>query len=666
MTTSVLRVYVPGPFWEPLDYLMPTAWTRMPCIGVRVTVPLRNREVVGIVASITHESHTPAHKLKWALNILDQAPLFDEVYIEFLKWLAEYYHAPLGEVLHMALPVFLRKGKLLPEKNSQAVSLDKEKNEKPLLLTPDQELAVRQILSSQDIFQTFLLHGVTGSGKTEVYLQVIENTVRQGKQALVLVPEIGLTPQTLSRFSKRFGNQVIALHSELSEKKRLLAWLAARDGSAKVIVGTRSAILAPFKDLGVIVIDEEHDLSFKQQDGIRYSARDAAVVRASQMNIPIVLGSATPSFETWVNAEKGKYQRIDLPHRVGGASLPSWRLIDLRKKYVEAGLSNELLTAIAENLAAKQQVLLFLNRRGYAPAWICHQCGWSPDCPHCDIKLTYHARPPKLVCHICAKTQKVQYACKECGSKMAPLGVGTQRLEEALQQHFPDTPIIRIDRDSTARKNSFEKIIAQVHEGHPQILLGTQMIAKGHHFPQVTMVGVLNPDGGLYSADFRAPEHLAQLMLQVAGRAGREQQPGKVYIQTYWPEHALWQDIAKPNGYALFVNDVLKQRALAQLPPYRFIALLQAEAKDPKAAENFLKEMQLKAKNIGIVDVSMLGPVAALQAKRAGYYRSQILLVSENRASLQRLLKAWIPQVSSDPLSRKFRWHLDVDPVEIL
>ncbi|MCD6047532.1 MAG: priA [Gammaproteobacteria bacterium] len=666
MITSVLRVYVPGPFWEPLDYLMPTTWTESPCVGARVTVPLRNREIVGIVANITHESHTPAHKLKWALSILDQEPLFDEIYLEFLKWLSEYYHAPLGEVLHMALPVFLRKGKLLPEKNIQAVSSDEEKNEKPLTLTPDQELAVRQILSSQDIFQTFLLHGVTGSGKTEVYLQVIENIVRQGKQALVLVPEIGLTPQTLSRFSKRFGSQVIALHSELSEKKRLLAWLAARDGRAKVIVGTRSAILAPFKELGVIVIDEEHDLSFKQQDGIRYSARDAAVVRASQMNIPIVLGSATPSFETWVNAEKGKYQRIDLAQRVGGASLPSWRLIDLRKKYVEAGLSNELLTAIAENLAAKQQVLLFLNRRGYAPAWICHQCGWSPDCPHCDIKLTYHAHPPKLVCHICAKTQKVQYACKECGSKMAPLGVGTQRLEEALQQHFPDIPIIRIDRDSTARKNSFEKILAQVHEGHPQILLGTQMIAKGHHFPQVTMVGVLNPDGGLYSADFRAPEHLAQLMLQVAGRAGREQQPGKVYIQTYWPEHALWQDIAKPDGYALFVNDMLKQRMLAQLPPYRFIALLQAEAKEAKAAETFLKEMLLKAKNIGISDVSMLGPVAALQAKRAGYYRSQILLVSENRASLQRLLKVWIPQVSSDPLSRKFRWHLDVDPVEVL
>ncbi len=662
--TTFIRVYVPGPFWEPLDYLLPKTFS-FPAIGARVLVPLRSKEVVGIVIGSGTETHIPTHKLKWIAQVLDTAPLFEGAYLKLLQWLAEYYHAPLGDVFYMALPAVLRKGKPIVLSDVKADPIQKNKVTH-LKLNTEQDQAVRRILSAQNTFQTFLLNGVTGSGKTEVYLRVIEEVIKQEQQALVLVPEIGLTPQTLKRFSERFGKSVFALHSGLSEKKRLLSWTAAKAGEAKVVIGTRSAILAPFKNLGVIIVDEEHDLSFKQQESIRYSARDTAVARANLINIPIVLGSATPSFESWMNAEKGKYQRIDLPMRIGDGGMPSWHLIDMRRKNVEAGFTQELLTAIEEHICAGQQVLLFLNRRGYAPAWMCHECGWSPECPHCDTKLTYHAKPPKLMCHICGYVQKIYYSCKQCQHKMTPLGIGTQRLEEALIEHFPQVPIVRIDRDSTSRKNSFEKMIAQIHAGHAQILLGTQMIAKGHHFPKVTMVGVLNADSGLYSADFRAPEHLAQLILQVAGRAGREHQPGKVYIQTYWPEHPIWQDLVKPEGYSRFVTDMLKRREIALLPPYRYMALCYAEAKSAEITEHFLKQEAQHAKALNIPQVNILGPISALQAKRAGYYRAQLLFMSEHRPALQQLLKRWVPQIREDPESHKVRWHIDVDPLEVL
>ncbi len=763
---SIIRVFTPGPFWQPLDYLLPTHYTKPPKIGARVAINLRNQELVGIVAGVSFESHIPAHKLKWLNKIIDEEPLFDKKQLDFLQWIADYYHAPMGDVCHMAMPKLLREGKetlsfgktrairltahgktvtektfkrspkqaqlwqrlmnapFLPVHQIKSLGINHQiikkllqldvieyfmvdipialralgkascagktdtglnqaqssvlkddeyrthhqpeqemSLEQSLTLTKWQEEALRRILSGQNIFQVFLLNGITGSGKTEVYLQVIQALVKQGQQALVLVPEIGLTPQTVERFVRRFGCGVVALHSGLNDNERTEAWLAAKNGSANVIIGTRSSIFAPFKNLGIIIIDEEHDASFKQHDGIRYSARDAAVVLSNLLNIPIVLGSATPSFESWLNASKNRYIRIDLPERSAGAAIPSWHFIDLRNKNLQEGLSQELLDAMTKHLNNNKQVLLFLNRRGFAPSWLCPQCGWSPNCTHCDTALTYHTKPLKLACHHCGHTDKIPFNCKKCQGKMQPLGLGTQRIEQALTEYFPHIPIIRIDRDSTARKNSFEQIVDQIHQGHPQILLGTQMVAKGHHFPQVTLVGVLNADGGLYSADFRAPEHVAQLILQVAGRAGRAEHHGEVYIQTYWPDHPMWQDLIQEKGYERFAETSLRQREMALLPPFRFAALLRAEAKQAQIAEQFLTTIALRAKAMASKNVALLGPIAALQAKRAGFYRSQLLLISSNRAELQLLLKKWIPEISADRQSHKIRWHIDVDPM---
>lgn len=732
MSSLVIRIYTPGPFWQPLDYLL-LRDSAVPQVGARVRVTVRNRSCVGIIAAVDVVSHMPPHKLKWVDQIIDDVPLFDQKQLAFYQWLADYYHVPMGDICALAMPKLLRDGKAIPDgcirairlteagracdvqvfKRSpkqlelwqrlcdltflpahqlkalginpqivksmqtkgmleyfmhaacdEAISVHQNSLEKPLVLTEKQNEAVRQILSSQNIFQTFLLNGITGSGKTEVYLQVIQHILKQGQQALVLVPEIGLTPQTMDRFVRRFGQDVVALHSGLNDTERMQAWLSARSGAARVLIGTRSAIFAPFKNLGVIIVDEEHDASFKQHDGIRYSARDAAIVLANLCNIPIVLGSATPSSESWFNAEKHRYIRIDLPERSAGAALPSWHLIDLRNKSVQEGLSQDLLDAMTKHLEQKKQVLLFLNRRGFSPAWVCHACGFSPHCSHCDAAMTYHTQPVKLVCHHCGHQQKIHFTCQKCSSPMHALGQGTQRIEQALRHYFPHTPILRIDRDSTAQKNSFAQMLEQVHQGEPQILIGTQMVAKGHHFPQVTMVGVLNADGGLYSADFRAAEHIAQLMMQVAGRAGRAEHPGEVYVQTYWPDHPLWQHLFQVKGYELFMQTVLKQRSLAQLPPVRFAAIVRAEAKNAQLPQNFLHFAAERAQAMMSTGVSVLGPINALHAKRAGFYRSQLLLISTNRAALQHLLKNWIPELSAHKQSHRVRWHLDVDPLE--
>ncbi len=666
---SIIRVLVPGPFQEPLDYLLPEDKAPPP-IGGRVWVPLRKGQEVGVVAEVANFTHIPINKLKWLLDIIDDTPLFSPLYFDFLNWLSRYYHAPLGEVCQMGMPKILREGKNIPSKKKSAVSSEKgfppSAVESPLQLTVSQQTAVKRILSSQGSFQAFLLNGATGSGKTEVYLQVIAEIIKHGQQALVLVPEIGLTPQTMSRFEKRFGSQICALHSGLNDTERALAWQAARVGEAKVVIGTRSALFVPFKNLGVIIVDEEHDSSFKQQEGIRYSARDCAVVLANMLNIPIVLGSATPSIESLHNAQKNRYIELTLLERVQGAKMPTWYLIDLRQKKLQDGLSEELLAQIKKHLEANKQVLLFLNRRGFAPAWFCPACGMSPECKHCDTRLTYHAKPPKLVCHHCGHSQKIYFHCQQCQASMQPLGFGTQRLEETLREYFPKTPILRVDRDSTTKKNSFEKILTQVNKDESLILLGTQMLAKGHHFPAVTMVGILNADSGLYSPDFRGPEHLAQLLLQVAGRAGRADSPGEVFVQTYWPEHPLWHDLCKPQGYMHFAKICLQQRALAELPPFYYAALIGAEAKNTEVARDFLKEIMTMSELLCASTVLLLGPIAALQAKRAGYYRSQILCISAKRHDLQQLLAQLIPQISKIKLANKVRWYLDVDPVEFL
>lgn len=514
-------------------------------------------------------------------------------------------------------------------------------------------------------YQVFVLFGVTGSGKTEVYLQIIAAVLARQQQALVLVPEIGLTPQTVARFSDRFGAGVVALHSSLSERERLDAWLGAQTGRACVVIGTRSALLVPFKALGLIILDEEHDSSFKQQDGIRYNARDAAIVRAYQNHFPVILGSATPSLETWFNVVKQRYHLWRLPHRASNAQPPTLHLIDLRNRPQQDGLSLALLDAMREQLAAGNQVLLFLNRRGFSVSVLCHQCGWSPHCKRCNRALTYHAEPPKLACHHCGLTTKVRYNCPSCHYKLAPVGTGTQRVAEHLKHLFPEIPLLRIDRDSTQRKGSFDAMLAQIHQGHAQILLGTQMLAKGHHFPNVTVVGILNADSGLYSSDFRAPERLAQLIVQVAGRAGREFKPGSVYIQTLWPEHPMLQHLLH-GGYEAFLNSALPERERAGLPPYRFVALFGAEAKTDKKALLFLELLRDVVQHNNLQGLQVLGPVPALHEKRAGFYRAQLWLQSTERRVLQQGLSQiqhYLAEHTSD--ARSVRCFIDIDPYQL-
>lgn len=533
-------------------------------------------------------------------------------------------------------------------------------------LSDAQESAVTQVDAALGEFKPFLLHGVTGSGKTEVYLHLIEKVVSRGEQALVLVPEISLTPQLMARFTGRLGSQVALLHSALADGEREMTWHAMRRGEKRVLVGTRSAIFTPMPRLGLIVVDEEHDLSYKQQEGFRYSARDLALVRAQQYGCPVVLGSATPSLESLRNALEGRYQRLLLPQRVANASLPALHLIDVRSVPLQGGLSPALIREMGSALEAGGQVMLFLNRRGYAPMLTCHACGWLTDCPRCDARMTHHRKQRLLWCHHCGHQRPVPAQCPSCGSPdLRAVGQGTERIEETLGQLFPELPLARIDRDSTSRKGSLEHLLEGIRAGAYPLLLGTQMLAKGHHFPDVTLVGILDVDQGLFGADYRAPERMAQLILQVAGRAGRAERPGRVLIQTRHPDHPLMQRLTR-DGYEAFAGEALAERRLAALPPYTHQALLRAEAtraSDPLAFLNRAAEMGRGLP--GAEPVEFWGPVPAPMERRAGRVRAHLLLQSAQRAALHRWLKQWLQELVALPEARRVRWSLDVDPMEM-
>ncbi len=533
----------------------------------------------------------------------------------------------------------------------------------PFELNPDQQQAVHNISASLGGFQSFLLDGITGSGKTEVYLRVITEVLRSGKQALILVPEIGLTPQLLERFRSRLGS-VAAFHSGLSDAERHDTWLAAREGRVPVVIGTRSAVFIPLKNPGVLVVDEEHDASFKQQDGFRYSARDIAVVRARRQSIPIVLGSATPSLESLYNVQLQRYLHLALPERAGDARHPRMRLLDIRSRPMDAGLSDLLLDAVRSHLKAGGQVLLFLNRRGYAPTVMCHSCGDTLQCPRCDARLTLHANQ-HLQCHHCGAQRALPEHCPQCGgSDFGHFGQGTERIEAALRRLFPDAGIARMDRDSTRRKGSVDVLLDKVRSGESQILVGTQMLAKGHDFPNVTLVGILDADQGLFGADFRASERMAQLIVQVAGRAGRSQRPGEVLIQTHHPEHPLLSHLIH-EGYASFAAAALAERRMAGLPPYTAMALLRAEATAMSPPQAFLEAAKSVLAPHLAGQAQILGPVPAPMERRAGRYRAQLLLLASRRIQLQKALAACIPEMGALKQARRVRWSLDVDPAEM-
>jgi primosomal protein N' (replication factor Y) len=531
-------------------------------------------------------------------------------------------------------------------------------------LRDEQRAAVDAVGGALGHFGVFVLHGVTGSGKTEVYLRLVERVLQQGRRALVLVPEIGLTPQLVGRFRDRFETPMAVLHSALTDNERLTAWRDAFSGHARIVLGTRSAVFAPIPDLGIVIVDEEHDASFKQHEGgFRYSARDLAVVRAQRADVPILLGSATPALESLQNVAGGRYVRLSMPHRAAKAEPPRMALIDLRANAQHSGISTPALQAMQRHLSEDGQVLVFLNRRGYAPTLLCTACGWVAPCQECDARLTVHLSSNRLRCHHCGYDTKLPERCPVCGFAVKPVGQGTERIEEALTGIFPGVTLARLDRDVVRRRGDMEEVVRRMSSGEARILVGTQMVTKGHDFPNVTLVVVLNADQGLFSSDFRAPERLAQTIVQVAGRAGRGTRPGEVLIQTEFPGHPLLLSLLS-EGYDGFARTALAERQQASWPPFSRLAAVRDSAKTAEHALEFLTEARKLAGKLP-KGLKLLGPVPAAMSKKAGRYHAQLLIEGADRASLHHFLQSWLPAVEQLPSVRRVRWALDVDPIEL-
>ncbi|MCW9023212.1 MAG: primosomal protein N' [Gammaproteobacteria bacterium] len=559
----------------------------------------------------------------------------------------------------------LEKGWVEKFERSPLVQRNTQTLQSPLSLNEAQQNAVDQLRANLGHFQSILLNGVTGSGKTEVYLQLIQTVLDRQQQVMVLVPEIGLTPQLVQRFTQRLACPIAVLHSGLNDTERLNAWLAASRGEAGVVIGTRSALFTPLKNPGLFILDEEHDLSFKQQDGFRYNARDLAIVRAQKSQVPIVLGTATPSLESLHNVERKRSLMLSLPQRAGEANPPTFRLLDIRSQKLEHGLGQQLLTGVQTCLERGQQALLFLNRRGFAPVIMCHDCSWHARCLRCDAHMTAHQGINRLRCHHCGSERPIPKTCPDCESEnLSLVGAGTERVEEVLQQRFPDYKVLRIDRDSTRRKGSMQAMLDEIHQGKPMILLGTQMLAKGHHFPNVTLVGLLDADYGLFSADFRATERMGQLILQVAGRSGRAELPGEVLIQTHQPENPLLHLLMR-HDYPSFSKALMEERKESELPPFTHLALLRAEAPAPQIALQFLQEAKALFDQTPMNDLFLFGPVPAPMERRAGRYRAQLLIQHSHRHALQQWLSVQIAKVETMKSARKVRWSIDVDPMEM-
>jgi primosomal protein N' (replication factor Y) len=540
---------------------------------------------------------------------------------------------------------------------------DHESTEPRHVLNEYQQAALDTIGKSTG-FGAFLLDGVTGSGKTEVYLQLAREVLDNKQQVLMLVPEIGLTPQLVSRLRSRLGVEPVVLHSNLTDVARLRSWRAARAGSAKLVVGTRSAVFTPLPEIGLIVIDEEHDHSFKQQEGLRYSARDLAIARAKHRDVPIVLGSATPTLEILQHCRTGTFDRLILPERAGGAKPPVFRLVDLSRERTVDGMSEALSQSIEKHLRSNGQALIFLNRRGFAPTLICASCGQIAECDRCDSRMTVHAQDRQLRCHHCGASRPLDDTCTSCGSPVKPLGEGTQRLEQALIGRFPNYCVTRIDSDSTQRKGAIDAALASAEQGDADILVGTQMLSKGHHFPKLSLVGVINADQGLFGSDFRSSERLAQSIIQVAGRAGRETRQGEVIIQTAFPDNPFWQQLIE-GGYGRVSDDALAEREITRWPPFTRLALIRSAAHKQRDAHAFLDIARQKINSLEAGYLRALGPVDAPMARKAGRYHAQLLLQSSDRKELHTILRALRPALESDPAARKVRWSIDVDPVEL-
>jgi len=667
---QISRVALDVPLHRFFDYLVPDGETLSSAdIGLRVRVPFGRRSRIGILVDLPAGSDFPVAQLKTIEAVLRDLPALPLDWFRLSEFCAAYYQVPLGEVMLSTLPAGLRRIDP-PKARTRRRAVKPAPSHEPPKLTAEQATALAMIASGGDGFKAYLLHGVTGSGKTEVYLRLIERTLAAGQQVLLLVPEINLTPQLEARVAARFPQAgLVSLHSELTEAARTRNWRAALEGSARIVLGTRLAIFTPLPDLGLIVVDEEHDASFKQQDGMRYSARDVAVFRARERKVPIVLGSATPSLESWANATDARtparYTLLTLAERaVENARLPVVQRVDTRLEKLQDGLSGALLQAIEKRLERGEQSLVFLNRRGYAPVLTCTNCGWISHCTRCAANLVLHLADGRLRCHHCGFECRVPKACPTCGNQdIQPFGRGTQRLEEVLAMRFPQARILRVDRDSAKSRMQWEVLCAQIHAGEADILVGTQMLAKGHDFPKLTLVGALGADSALFAADWRAPERLFAQLMQVAGRAGRAELPGEVLIQTQFPEHPLYASLVR-HDYPAFANEQLKEREQAGFPPYTYQAMLRAEAPIMADSLAFLATARAWPQAAEHAEVMLYDPVPMRLARRANMERAQLLIESPSRRALQRFLSELLVLLDAIKAPSKLRWHLEVDPLE--
>jgi primosomal protein N' (replication factor Y) len=633
--------------------------------GLRVRVPFGRGEKIGVIVALSEASELPPEQLKSALEIPDDLPPLPPDFFRLCEFASAYYQAPLGEIMLQALPPGLKKPRIVKRRQTRAKTLARPEAPEAPQLTPEQKSVIDAIQASRG-YAPFLLHGITGSGKTEVYLRLVAAALQAGRQALLLVPEINLTPQLEARFIQRFPDTPIAmLHSDLGEAAREAAWKAAFLGQARIVAGTRLAVFTPLPDLGLIIVDEEHDPSYKQQEGTRYSARDLAVFRAHAQQIPIVLGSATPSLESWAHAQQGRYTLLNLTARaISTARLPAIRLVNTRRVKLSDGLSPLLQEALRQRLEAGEQSLVFLNRRGYAPVLSCAACGWVSRCRRCAANMVVHLADQRLRCHHCGLEIRIPRNCPVCGNQdIVPFGRGTQRLEAALGELFPQARILRADRDSARSRKQWEDLLRRIHAGEADILVGTQMLAKGHDFPRLTLVGVVGADAALFAADWRAPERLFAQLMQVAGRAGRACLPGEVIIQTEYPDHPLY-DALQAHDYPRYARTLLAERCQAGFPPYAYQAMLRAEAPRMEDALSFLETAAALLPPEDYPEVALYDPVPMRLSRLMNLERAQLLAESASRPRLQAFLTIWRQRLKSLKTARRLRWHLEVDPLE--
>lgn len=651
----IARVALPVAAAAAFDYWVPDGLALEP--GSMVRVPLGPRRLTGVVTELVATSDVPQDKLVPIADVVSGPPLPPDVQ-DAVRFVASYYQESIGLACALAVPPLTSPRKRAAPPAEGATGVPERR-----LLNAAQQAAAQAIIDAGASYVPFLLHGITGSGKTEVYLAAADAVLARGGQVLILVPEINLTPQLVARLRDARPDVAMAvMHSGLAAGERRAAWLAAADGRAAIVLGTRLAVFAPMPRLGLVVVDEEHDASYKQQDNVRYHARDVAIWRAHRRGIPVVLGTATPSLETWLAVREGRYRELTLPERADPrASLPAIRFAGHRAAEAGDGIGPELREAIAARLARGEQSLVFVNRRGFAPSLVCAACKWEAQCPRCIARLTTHRAPPALRCHHCGHAERLPRACPSCGNvDLLPLGFGTQRLERALAEAFPQARIARVDRDSTRAKGAFAAVRAGIEARALDILVGTQMLAKGHDFARLTLVGVLGADNALYSADFRATERLAALLVQVAGRAGRAEARGEVIVQTDFPDHPVYAAL-RAHDYASFADSLLEERRVAELPPIVHAALLAAEAHRRDDVDAFLAAAHAAGRELAEDGVDVFAPVPALLARRAGFERGQMVVQGARRPALQRFLAQWSAALAALP-GRRVRWALDVDP----